>query len=387
MPDRSGTPDPSSGDPRGYRKDRILGGVASGLFSVALGIVSVAVPLLALSTGYDATQVGILVALSAVSQLLTRSMMARMMRRLPDKFFVVSAAALIAVSSGMLALSTTIFAFLAAQLLQGAARAFFFTGNQTHAVRVSSSAVKGLTTVNLAGGVGALLGPALAGLLAESSAQTALAVAVVLGAVTAIPAWLLLRLPPFDEDERGSGRIFRRPGVGSACWAGATSGSWRGLLDSYVPVALALAGQSASTIGLLVSVANGAALIGSGLAGWVRRAGVHGSLVIGILATGVGTAFLGAVAGSMIAAACALAISGFGAGLLQTIGPATATEAVHPEERGDAIASVGLFRASALFGAPLGMAGMVLIAPVSVAFLVVGALVSVPMFLAWPKRT
>ena len=311
--------------------------------------------------------------------------MGALMRKLPDKFFVISAAVFISVSSGLIAVSTTVLAFVIAQALQGVARAFFFTGNQTHAVRVSTSAVRGLTTVNLAGGLGALLGPAVAGLLSEHSAQLALAVGVGTGGLTLVPAAFLLRLAPFAGAHRQPGRIWRRPGVGTACWGGMTSGTWKGLLDSYVPVALALAAQSASTIGILISIANAAALLGSGLAGWVRRLGIRRSLLIGIVATGIGSAAFGALADQPVAAAAALIVSGLGAGLLQTIGPATATEAVHPEERGDAIASVGLFRASALFVAPLGMAGMVLSAPVSVAFVVAGALVSLPLLLARPQ--
>jgi hypothetical protein len=149
-------------------------------------------------------------------------------------------------------------------------------------------------------------------------------------------------------------------------------------------VALALTTQSTSTIGILISVANTAALMGSGLAGWVRPAGVRTSLLIGIFATGLGTAALGPLAGVVLATGCTLVVSGLGAGLLQTLGPATATQAVVYQEQGDAIASVGLFRASALFGAPLGMAAMVLVAPVGMAFNVVGLLVTLPV--AVPTR-
>lgn len=194
----------------------------------------------------------------------------------------------------------------------------------------------------------------------------------------------MVRLPPFGTVQKLAGRIWRRPGVGTACWTGATFGTWRGLLDSYVPVALALTTQSTSTIGILISVANTAALMGSGLAGWVRPAGVRTSLLIGIFATGLGTAALGPLAGVVLATGCTLVVSGLGAGLLQTLGPATATQAVVYQEQGDAIASVGLFRASALFGAPLGMAAMVLVAPVGMAFNVVGLLVTLPV--AVPTR-
>lgn len=74
----------------------------------------------------------------------------------------------------------------------------------------------------------------------------------------------------------------------------------------------------------------------------------------------------------------ALAVSGLGAGALQTVGPAVATDAVHPEERGEAIAATGAFRAAALFVAPLGAAAVVLVAPVGVALALGGVLIVAP---------
>lgn len=370
-------------DDRHYRRDRVFGAIAAGSFSLALGVAFVAVPLLALEVGYSAAQIGLLVALSAVAQLTARSFMGVMLRRLPDKVFVVGAAALIALSCVLVAASTTIAAFALSLVLQGVARAFFWTGSQTHAVRVSHSAVSAMTTVHLAGGIGSLVGPILAGILSEQSAQLALVVGVAIGLLSVIPAVLLINLPPFETVARPEpGRIWRRPGVDAACWTGVTGGVWRGLLNSYVPVVLALAAQSATTIGILISIANATALLGSGLAIKVRHAGIRASLIIGVVATGLGTAALGPLASVPVAAAVALAVSGIGAGLLQTIGPAIATEVVHPEERGDVIASVGLFRAAALFVAPLGMAGMVLIVPVGVGFLFAGALSLLPMVVA-----
>lgn len=365
-------------DSRRFRRDRVLGGIVSALFSAALGSLGVAIPLVALAAGYSVSQVGLLVALSAVSQLISRSFIGAMMRKLPDKFFVISAALLLMVSCGLIAISTITSAFVVAQLLQGVARAFFYTGAQTHAVRVSPSAVHGLTIINFTAGIGAFAGPVLAGLLAEHSVQLALTVGSAIGGLALILATLMVRLPPFGVAGKQPVQIWRRPSARTACWAGAASGIWRGLLDSYVPVMLALAMQSTSTIGLLISIANAAALMGSGLAGWARRAGIRRSLMIGILTAGLGSAAFGPLAGVTVAAGCLLVISGFGAGLLQTLGPATAADGVHSDEQGDAIATVGLFRASALFLAPLSVAGIVLVAPMGIAFLITAALGTLP---------
>jgi MFS family permease len=363
-------------------RDRVFGAIAAALFSVALGVASVAVPLLAVRSGHGLTQVGILIAISAVSQMAARLFMGAMMRRIPDKAFVVGSALLIAVSCGLLTVSTSLLVFVVSQLLQGVARAFFWTGSQTHAVRSSASAVGALTLINLASGAGALVGPALAGFLASRSLEFSLAVGAGIGAAAVVPSLLLVRFRPFLPVNQGDGaapqQIWRRPGVNAACWMGVTAGSWRGLLNSYVPVMLSQAGQTASAVGFLVAVANGAALLGSAGSGWVRRWGARGSLLLGVITTGVGIAAIGAFAGTAYLAACCLAVSGVGAGILQTVGPALATETVHPEERGQAIASTGTFRAAALFLAPMGMAGIVLFLPVGGALLLAGLLMTTP---------
>ncbi|WP_254303550.1 MFS transporter [Rhodococcoides kyotonense] len=161
------------------------------------------------------------------------------------------------------------------------------------------------------------------------------------------------------------------------------AGVWKSLLDSYVPLALSLAGQPAAVIGILLSIANAAVLVGSTVSGWVRSRGVRASLVIGMIMTGLGLAAVGPFAGLTAPVAIALAISGIGAGVLQTVGPAIAAEKVHPEERGDALALTGTFRATALFLSPLGMAGLVTLVPVTAALLAAGLLIITPAATTW----
>lgn len=289
---------------------------------------------------------------------------------------------MIAVSCALIAVSDALAIFVLSQLVQGSARALFWTSSQTHAVRMSTSSVKGLTEVNLAAGVGALLGPALAGYLWELSAPLPLIVGAVAGSAAVIPAALLTKLPVFAP-ERATGGIlarglWRRPGVGAACWMNAGAGAWKSLLDSYVPIVLSLAGQPVAVIGILVAIPNAAVLVGSASASWLRRRGNRMSLLTGLLATGAGLAAAGPLAGAAVAAAVALVVSGIGAGILQTVGPAIAADEVHPEERGDALALTGTVRASALFLTPFVMALLVSVVPVAGALVTAGVLVTLP---------
>ena len=349
------------------------------IFSVSLGVASVALPLLALEAGYDGVQVGVLVALSALAQMLSRIGMGAWMNRFPDWTFVLVASLLLAVSNAMTALSTAVVPFVAAHLMQGVARAFFWTGSQTHVVRSDRPAVAGLAVVNFASSAGLLVGPVVAGYIGDRSLVAAMSIGAALAAVGCLPALLLDRLPPFSPPaDRVPGRIWRRPGVDAGCWAGVSAGAWRGLLGSYVPVALQAAGQSTPVIGVLVSLANAAQLAGSGVVSRLRARGLGFALLAGPVLTGISTAVVGLMAGHTALVGLALAVSGLGSGALQTAGPAVAAEAVHPEERGEAIAAAGTFRAAALLAAPLGAAAVVLIAPVSTALAIGGAFIAVP---------
>lgn len=350
------------------------------IYSFALGVASVALPLIALKAGYTGEQVGVLTACSAITQMAIRTVLGRAMRYVADRSLIMVASCLLALSTGVLMLSVALVPFLIVELLQGASRACFWTGSQTHVVRGPGSSMSALAMVNFVSSIGMLGGPVAAGLLLERGSGLTLLVATC-AAVAAVPITLLLdRLPPFTVPaDRPPGRMWRRPGVNAGCWAGVTAGAWRGLVSSYVPVALQQAGQSSSTIGALVSVANAASVAGSGVVGRVSHESAWKAFAAGTLATGLGTAAVAAVAGSVPLAAMALALSGLGAGALQTIGPAVATDAVHPEERGEAIAVAGTFRAGALFAAPLGVAALILAVPLAAAMTVAGALITVPL--------
>ena len=368
---------PPSGSSGG---DRVLSVSSTALFAIALGMVGVSAPLFAVQVGISAALVGALVALAGVSQVATRLCMGPLLRRFPDKFFVVLAATALTVSCVLLVLAAQIWAFAASQLLQGAARALFWTGSQTHAVRAWRTAVGGLSVINIANGAGSLVGPALAGLLAARSLDLSLLVAAAVCLAGVGPGGLLARFPPFqpDRDRGGVGRLWQRPGVDAACAMTAGGGAWKGLMNSYVPVLLSQAGHAAPVVGVVVTGANAAALLGSAVSRWVQRLGVRRSVLLGVVPTGLALALAGLLADHLAAAATALAVAGGGAGVLQTVGPGLAADSVGPEERGDAIATIGTFRAATLLAAPLGVGALVLALPVGAALTVAGVLIVVP---------
>jgi hypothetical protein len=102
--------------------------------------------------------------------------------------------------------------------------------------------------------------------------------------------------------------------------------------------------------------------------------------VLSMLAAGVGLAVVGFVAGSPWPAGLALGLSGLGAGVLQTLGPNLAAISVGEQEKGDAMATYGTARTTAMFLAPLAVAGGIVVVPISTALLVVSAGLALPAF-------
>lgn len=353
------------------------------VYSFALGIATVVLPLLALHQGYSKPTIGILTAVSAVSQLTTRLMLGRVMRRHPDWLLVFTAGLFLAASCALVATAPSPAPFLLAELLQGVARACFWTGSHTHVVRGKGSSVRRLAEVNFVSSLGLLAGPIAGGLIATRSFALALWVAAAVALVGLVPPTLLDRLPPFPSRPPGTRKIpiWRRPGVDVGCLAGVSAGAWRGLLNSYVPVLLVGSGQSNGTIGGLVSAANFASLIGAIAVARVSRRQLPAVFGLSTAAAGVGLAFAAWSGRHIVLEGLALALSGLGAGSLQTIGPAVATDSVESSRRGDAIALAGTYRAAALFVAPLAAGAAVTLAPLTVVIAAAGGLVAVPALL------
>jgi MFS family permease len=357
-------------------RDLVAALTATMFFGLSLGMSSVALPLLAIEAGYSGAEIGVLTAASALAQFLTRPALGSALSRWPDWTLVAASGVLLATSSALLAVSTHVALFVAAQAVQGIARACFWTASQTHAVRRPGQAVDALARVNLASSVGLISGPLLAGALSVGSPLAAMVVAGIVAVLATVPTFAMNRLPPFEKrTDRGAGAVWRRPGVAAGCWASVTAGGWRGLLGSYVPVALEAARQPASTIGVLVSLANAATVVGSSAIARVRAGRLFGASTV---VAGVGLAVMALVPGSFWVCAVALTVSGLGAGALQTLGPAVAAEGVHDQERGRAIAATGTFRAGAMLGAPLAVAGLLAFAPMSAALAVVALAISSP---------
>ena len=187
---------------------------------------------------------------------------------------------------GLLLLSTAVAVFVTAQLLQGTARAIFWTSSQTHAVRSGGRPVDRLVDLNAAGNAGTLIGPALAGTLAAFGLPFALVAAGIGAAVAIVGTPLLIRLDAYDRRRSvGTTRLLRRDGVDVACWSSVVGGGWWAMLGSYIPVVLVGAGLGAGAVGWLVTLSEGASIVGILALRGLAAARVRPAVVIGSFGT------------------------------------------------------------------------------------------------------
>jgi MFS family permease len=348
------------------------------LFSFSLWLSNLALPLVALAAGYSATEIGILTAVSALAQLGVRATIPALARRFPDRTLVSGSSGLLAAACALVALSTAVVPFVVAELLQGAARGYFWSGSQLHGVRTGGSAIRAIAKVNLLSSVGLVAGPLTAGVLAGRSDRAGLLIGAGAAVLATGCALLMTRLPTLTSPDRArSERLWRRPAVVRGSLASAGGGAFTALIMSYLPVLLA-AEQSAVVVGVLVAIANAAHTLSSAAIGMVPPARVDRWLIACTVANGIGLAVVAPAAGSIPLAVAALVLCGCGSGALLTMGPAVATDAVREDERAAAIAVTGVSRAAALMATPLAVAAAVTLIPLSAAVSLVGLALAVP---------
>lgn len=348
------------------------------LFMFAVGMATVVLPLLAVRHGYSVGTIGVLASLSAVAQIVARSVSGVVMRRVSDRTLLAAAPVTHIASVGLLLPDVNGLTLAAAWVLQGLARACFWSGAQSHVVRAPGSSMGPLALLNVVASLGQLGGPVTAGLLMELDVRTAIVATALVGTAALVGVVGVERLPPFGAAPEGTRALLRAPGGAAACWSGVTAGAWRGLMDGFVPAVLQTATHSATTVGVVVSVANAAAVVGSAAVARATPRSTGRIYAVCTLAAGFGMAAFGVATAHAVLAAAALAVAGSGAGALQTLGPALASAAVGEHEQGDAIAVYGTVRAVAMFVAPLSLAVLVTVIAPAPALLVAGALLSLP---------
>jgi Major Facilitator Superfamily len=370
------------------RRDRWAGILSVLGFSFALGSSGLILPLLALTTGYDPTTVGFLTATSAISQLSFRLQLPAILARFPDRTMIVAANAMMATSFALLLLTREIPVFALAELLQGGARAMFWTATQTHVVRGPVGPVRSLALVQILSNVGSLSGPVIAGTLAARSLDIALIVACGGAAIGLGTGLLLVRLEPYAKPRRDGGpRMWQRPGVDLACWAGFSAGGWRAMMTSFVPVALTAAGQGPQIVGALMATSEAAGMTPAGALLGRPTANVRRLIEIGVILVALSLGLLPVMVASAPLAGITLIAGGVGSGLLTSLGPALASQSVSAMEQGEAMAVAGTFRAAALFVTPAAVSTALTVVALPLGMVVAAIAIGGPSLVASARRS
>jgi len=369
------------------RRERIASLVAAFAFSVSLGVGTITIPLLALSAGYDAPTIGFLVATAAALQLATRFALPWLLGRFRSRELIALSSVMMLAAFGLLFASTALPVFVVAQLLQGSARAIFWTSSQTHAIRDQARPVERLVDLNVAGNAGTLVGPALAGLLATLGLSVALIAACVGALVAAIVAMTLRRLEPFDRARSaGTWRLLRRDGVDVACWASVVGGLWWSMMGSFIPVILVRAGIDPIGIGWLVTASEGAGTAALLLQRGIRRTRVRRAVRVAAATALVALALMAVAPATLPAYALILIVGGAASGTVTTLAPAMATLVAGPQEHGDALSLTGTFRAGALFASPAAIGALLGLVSLGGALALATLVVGVPGLLVGRSR-
>ncbi len=342
----------------GARREAVGQYAGALLFSLSLGVTLVAFPLFVIDLGRSSTAAGVLIGLSAAVQVVTRWGLGSVMRVVSNSDIITAAAVLMGLGVGVLVFESTLAVLVASAVLQGVARAFFWTGNQVQIVRSARSTARSIATLNMVATVGMLIGPALGGVIAQTSYRAAFAVSAVVALIGVIPTVTLSRPPPFARVGGHSYlRLLRHRGVRVGVWASVAIGAWRGLLGSYVPIGLDAAGSSETLIGAVVAIANGAAAVSGYLAVDMEGSKVAPGVARWGAVTLVATVFVGFDL-PVAAITAALVAGGVAIGLLQVLAITAVSEAVQTELQGDAVTIAGVARGLTLSGAPLGVAAL-----------------------------
>lgn len=330
-------------------------------FSASFQLLLTAMPLYAQSLGARNSEIGLIIGLFAAAAMATRLPTGWLIdrgRRVP---ILVAGAAIFALSSAGYALVGSVSALLALRTFHGTGMATFTTTGQTVVVDVAPAGRRGeaLGLYGIANNLAAGLGPAVGMGLALALGFQSLFGASVALALLAIGLCALIA-EPAPSAARPPARLFNRTVLAPGLPMLALMFSY-GALASFVPLHALQRGMA--NPGLFFTVYAGAMVAAQVAAGWASdRFGRSAAILPGLALAAVGLLAVAALEGWWLLVAAA--VYGLGAGAAQPALYASAGDLVPPEQRGSAMATMGLFLelgissgaiVSGLLAEPLGL--------------------------------
>jgi hypothetical protein len=351
----------------------------SGLYSLGLGISGIMLTFVAISDGLPIGVIALLSAASAASQMICRLALGVAFRHVADRVIMALALLVLGFSMAAVLALSGIVGLAIAQIFQGASRAGFWTGSQIHVLRVAKVPANGMARNQFVSSAIGVLGPVIAGTFAGQDPRLAAWVVLGVSLLGVVGCMLLSRLPVFDPPKKPEeGSVWRRPGVAISSMGSLASGVWYVAIHTFVPVVLGAAQWSTLSIGIVMGATNASMLIGVIGASLAKPVRFESIIIIGTITSSIGVALL-CLAGILpVVTVAGLVASGVGTGMLMTLYPTLAAQSVHPEERGQAVVTTGVYRSSALLGTPILVSVATLFMPIGGAMLIVAGIAGTP---------
>ncbi len=352
-------------------------------YQITLGLIQVLVPLYALHLGYDLTTLGVIVASQAVFGLMLRLFAGAIADQFGERW--VLWASFVTMVSGMVFFiaSGYFWMLILGQSFVGYSRATYWTATQSYASRINperSGEIYG--RVNGAGNAGGLIGAFLSGVLVAALGYGA--AFGITGAVALAGFLGSLALPPLAmrSTRRGSRAplgqlrsIARHPGMGLggfAAFAASTSIIMSSVL--FIPYLRELGYSEPVNGGMQAVSVGGSVALGIVFGLVLERLGRRWTYVIALVMVGLTMLGMSVGAGTYVTLVPLMLLYGLFRSALGILYPIAASDHSSPDQRGMAMAYVGLYWGTAQVLVPIGFGALAGAFGLEAGFWVAGAL-------------
>jgi MFS family permease len=346
------SPPPPTLSPRAELRATALIYLAGFTYHIGLGGTLILVPLYALHLGFDLAELGVIIASQAVFGLFLRLFAGAISDRFGERWVLLSSFGTMLVGAAIIGVSNAFWALILGQTFLGISRATYWTATQSYCSRINpakSGTLLGRMSSSRTSGD--MVGAALAGLVAETMGYgSAWGIIVVLGGVGLVVSWVLPLLPRKDALRGFKQALVPIPSmVRSPSMAMAGFTAFVVSTTMTIPVILLVPylrelENGETTIGLVRT----ASLIGSVAIGVifgkiVSRTGQQNLYVLALSVVGVSMLAVPFVGTALTPIGLLMFSYGTFYGLLGPLYPLTASTYSSQEQRGVAMAYVGLY--------------------------------------------
>ena len=338
--------------PRAEVRATLLIYLAGFTYHIGLGSTLILVPLYALHLGFDLAELGVIIASQAVFGLLLRLFPGAISDRFRERWVLLFSFGATVAGAAIIGVSDTFWTLILGQTFLGISRATYWTATQSYCSRINpAKAGTLLGRMSSARTSGDMVGAASAGLIAETMGYgSAWAVIVGLGAVGLVGS-LVLPILPRKDALRG----FKQALAPIPSMARSPSMAMAGITSFVASTAMTIAvillvpylrelGNGETTVGLVRTAGLvGSVGIGVVFGKIVSRTGQQNLYTLSLGAMGVIMLAVPLVGSTLAPMGALLFLYGTFYGLLGPLYPLTAATYSSQEQRGVAMAYVGLY--------------------------------------------